>query len=82
MEKHPECIFLAQMAVFKPGNQTSKCRVLYLSNLIASDPEKSPTLGHNQTMLSAPCLNRKIITAEIQLRFDKKLIVYDLVKTF
>ena len=67
------------MSVFNPSKSTSKCRVVYLSNL----GEKGPgAINHNQAMDPGPNLNRKIATALILLRFDKYIYAFDVKKAF
>ena len=82
LEEHPRHSFLAHMAVFKPERDTTKCRVVYLSNLCEKDPSRTVTISHNQAMLSGPCLNQKITTALMHLRFDTKLLCFDVKKAF
>ena len=81
-ESHPAHSFLAHMPVFKPDRDTTKCRMVFLSNLCEKDPDKPLTLSHNQTILTGPCLNRKLSTALLQLRFDKYLLCFDIKKAF
>ena len=33
MEEFPNCSFLAHMAIIKLGHESTKCRIVYLSNL-------------------------------------------------
>ena len=82
LAEHPQCAFLAHMPVFRINKETTKCRVVYLSNLAGRDADKAVTLSNNQCMLAGPCLNTKISTSLIQLRFDKYLLCFDLVKAF
>ena len=70
LEENPNHSFLAHMGVFKPERETTKCRVVFLSNLSEKDPSQAVTLSHNQAMLSGPSLNQKITTAVLHLRFD------------
>lgn len=79
---HPKSSFLAHMPIFKLDRDTTKCRIVYLSNLHESDRSKPATLSHNQTILPGPSLNRKISTSLMQLRFDEKVLTYDIVKAF
>lgn len=44
--------------------------------------EKPITVSHNQAMMSGPCLNHKLATTIMKLRFDKNLICFDLKKAF
>lgn len=73
------CSFMAHMPIFKLKRDTTKCRIVYLSNLTE---KKNNNISHNTAMLSGPCLNRKLGSSLIQLRFDKKILVFDLVKAF
>ena len=81
LEENPNASFLAHMPVFRMEHESTKCRVVFLSNL----GEKSQTgnsISHNQAMLSGPCLNQKLTIALFNLRFDKLLLTFDLVKAF
>ena len=80
--EHPEAAFLAHMPIFKLDRDTTKCRNVYLSNVTGKDSNKAITLNNNQCMLAGPCLNNKICTNFMQLRFGKSLLCFDLVKAF
>ena len=82
LEENPRHSFLAHMGVFKPERETTKCRVVYLSNLCEKEPSQAIMVNHNQAMLSGPSLNQKITTALLHLRFDKKLLCFDVKKAF
>ena len=77
--EYPKHSFLPHMPVFKMNRDTTKCRVVFLSNLKESKPNQY-TVSHNQAMLSGPNLNRKMTTALLSLRFDSKLLCFDLKK--
>ena len=77
----PDCSFLPHMGVFRPEKQTTKCRVVFLSNLCEKTPGKE-VMSHNQVINSGPCLNQKITTAVNQLRFGEYMLTYDLKKAF
>ena len=81
MRENSEASFLARMPVFKVDNQTTKCRVVFLSNLCERTGNSS-TVSHNQAIIPGPCLNKKISTSFINLRFDEKLLIFDIVKAF
>lgn len=81
MELHPECSFLPHMSVYRMGHESTKCRVVFLSNL-AEKSKTNSMFSNNECMLSGPCLNHKISTAVMMLRFDKYLITFDIVKAF
>lgn len=80
--ENPNHSFLPHMGVFKLDRDTTKCRVVYLSNLCEKDPTQTMTVSHNQAIFAGPCLNPKISTALLLLRFDKFLLTFDLVKAF
>ena len=82
LRDHPEHSFLPHMGVFKLDRATTKCRVVYLSNLFQPNPSRDKTISHNMAMYSGPNMNQKLSSALLQLRFDKKLLVYDLSKAF
>ncbi len=82
LEEHPEHSFLPHMGVFKPGHETSKCRMVFLSNLSEKNGSGSQTISHNQAMWPGPCINQKLSIALLLLRFDEKLLCFDLKKAF
>ena len=82
MAENPNYSFLAHMGVFRLKRDTTKCRVVYLSNLCEKDNEKLNTVSHNQAMYSGPSLNQKLSASLLHLRFDDYLFVYDLEKAF
>ena len=82
MTENPTASFLSHMGVFKLDRETSKCRIVYLSNLAEKSSTGKGSISHNQAMLSGPNLNRKMTTAVLKLRFDKYLICFDLKKAF
>ena len=77
----PNASFLAHMPVFKMNNDTTKCRVVFLANLCEKIGNKF-TVSHNQAILPGPCLNKKIGTSFLNLRFDENLLTFDIVKAF
>ena len=79
--EHKDCSFLPHMPVFKLNKLTTKCRVVLLANLVQKNIDKS-AVSHNQAILPGPSLNKKIGTSLINLRFDKKLLVFDISKAF
>ena len=81
LEENPSHSFLAHMGVFKPDRETTKCRVVFLSNLCERDFSRT-ALSHNQVMLSGPNLNQKITSALLHLRFDSLLLCFDIKKAF
>ena len=80
--EHPEHSFLPHMGIFKLDRETTKCRVVFLSNLCEKDPSKKLNISHNQAMFAGPTLNQKLSSALLQLRFGAFLLTYDLKKAF
>ena len=76
----PEASYLAHNAVFRENAASTKCRVVFLSNLC--DKKNSTNLSHNQVSLPGCQLNNKIQTTATLYRFNKYLLVYDLEKAF
>ena len=82
MQENPGYSFLPHMGVFRLKRETTKCRVVYLSNLCGNDSGLPLTVSHNQAMHSGPSLNQKLSSAILNLRFDSKLLIFDLSKAF
>ena len=80
MQENPTCSFLPHNCIFKMDKETSKVRMVFMSNL--SEKYDQNCLSHNQCMYSGPSINQKLSTALIQLRFDAKLLVFDIQKAF
>ena len=72
--------FLAHNAVFRENVETTKCRVVYLSNLC--DKNKASNLSHNNISLPGPNLNNRLDVAITLMRFNKFLLIFDLEKAF
>ena len=81
-EAHPSASFLPHMSVIKMNRESTKCRVVFLSNLAEKDKSKPLTLSHNQTIYPGPNLNQKLNISLLQLRFGENLLCFDLVKAF
>ena len=71
---HPNCSFLPHMVVFNEKRETTKCRVVFLSNLCERNSAEPNAISHNQAILSGPSLNQKLAAALIHLRFDPNLL--------
>lgn len=82
IDENPEHSFLPHMGVFKTDRATTKCRIVFLSNLCEGNQKKPLTLSHNQVMHYGPCLSQKITTALLHLRVGEKLLCFDLKKAF
>ena len=77
--EHPEASFLCHMGVFRMDHISTKCRIVFLSNMA----EKfSGGISHNSAMLPGPNLNSKISTAVLLNRFNKYMVVFDIKKAF
>ncbi|XP_068203538.1 uncharacterized protein [Palaemon carinicauda] len=82
MDEHPECSFLAHIGVFRLDQETTKCRVVFLSNVCEPSRSSVMTVNHNQAMYAGPSLNQKITSAMLHLRFGSKLLIFDIKKAF
>jgi len=82
LTEHQRHSFLPHMAVIKENNISTKCRVVFLSNLCEKDPKLPRTISHNQAIFSGPSLNQKLSSAIIHLRFNSKIICFDICKAF
>ena len=80
--ENPEHSFLPHMGVFRLSRETTKCRVVFLSNICERNVSKPITVSHNQSIHSGPCLNQKLASALLHLRFGSKLICFDIKKAF
>ena len=82
MKSNEDISFLPHMGVFKMDRETTKCRVVYLSNLCEKGEGDIPTVSHNQSLLPGPNMNNKLSTTLISSRFDKHIFTFDLCKAF
>ena len=82
MAANPDCSFLPHMGIFKLNRETTKVRVVYLSNLSEPKVNLSKTVSHNNALLPGPCLNHKLSTSLLLSRFDQYILIFDLVKAF
>ena len=72
--------FLAHNGVFRMEHESTKCRVVNLSNLC--ERNKIGNLSLNQVSLPGPQLCNKLYISLILYRFNKYLFLYDLCKAF
>ena len=79
---NPQASFMPYMGVFRLSRETTKCRIVFLSNLVEKNSNNNLTVSHNQAILHGPSLNQKLASSILHLRFDKFLLCFDLVKTF
>ena len=82
LEEHPSHSFLPHMSVLRPDHASTKCRVVYLSNLCEKSKDGKTALCHNQAMYPGPNLNSKLTVALLLLRFDRNVVIFDLKKAF
>ena len=82
LQENPNCSFVPHMSVFRKDKESSPCRVVYLANICESTKGGLKTMSHSQVISSGPNLNSKILTNLILLRFDKFLLIFDIVKAF
>lgn len=80
LKKDKNVSFLPHSAVFKPHADSTKCRLVLLSNLC--EKGDGTNLSHNQISLPGPQLNNKLLTSLILYRFNKYLIICDIVQAF
>jgi len=81
IHSHPDHSFLPHMGVFRPGHESTKCRVVFLSNL-CEKREGESVVSHNNALLPGPCLNTKLSISLLLSRFDKFVLVFDITKAF
>ena len=82
IKDNPDCSFLPHMGVFKMSRSTTKCRIVYLSNLCEKSNSQPNAVSHNQALEAGPCLNHKLSSNIIHARFDRYLLTFDLTKAF
>ena len=46
--EHPQYSFLPHMAIFRPQRETTKCRLVFLSNVSKNECNKEHSLSHNR----------------------------------
>jgi len=80
--ENPNHSFIAHMGVYKPNHESTKCRIVYLSNLCQKLSNQKLTVSHNQAIHSGPNLNQKLSSAILHLRFDPLLLCFDIAKAF
>lgn len=81
-KQFPNYSFLAHMPVFRMDHESTKCRNVFLSNLCGKTHDQPNAISHNQAMWAGPCLNQRLSTSLLFLRFDEKVLTFDLKKAF
>ena len=79
---NPDCSFLPHMGIFRMKNETTKVRIVYLSNLCEKNYLQPNAVSHNNALLPGPCLNPKLFTALLLSRFDSNMLIFDITKAF
>ena len=77
LKDNPCSNFVPHMSVVKMDRQSTKCRVVYLSNLC----EKN-RVSLNQAIHPGPNLNNTLVINFILLRLNSFLMIFDIVKAF
>ena len=77
--EHPEASFLAHTGVFRMSHESTKCRVVFMSNLC---DKRNNGVSHNMAMFPGPNLNHKLSNAVLLNRFDKYMLIFDIKKAF
>ena len=81
MANNPQCSFLASNFVYRMNKQSTKCRMVFMSNL--SEKSNPPyTLSHNQISHHGYSCNQKLTSALLHLRFGEKMLTFDAKKAF
>ena len=70
------------MPIFRTDKETTKCRIVFMSNLGEKVEGRPLTVTHNQSIHLGLNLNQKLGTAFMNLRFGSKLLRYDIKKAF
>ena len=79
IKDNPTFAYLPHNSIFKMNNETTKVRTVFMTNLA----EKANNgLSLNQVTHAGPTINQKLLTSLILLRFDRKLLCFDVVKCF
>ena len=78
VEANPGYSFLPHMALFKMNKETTKVRVVYLSNLCEKTKTEPDAVSHNNALLPGPFLNTKLATSLLLARFDKYMLIFDI----
>ena len=81
MKETPSCSFIPHMPVFRMEKSSTKCRPVFMCNL-SERTRSGVSLSMNQCLKGGPNLNKNLSTTLIQLRFDSKILSFDLVKAF
>ena len=82
LNEAPSASFLAHQPIFRLSKETTKCRTVFMSNLCEKGRGVQPMISHNMAMHPGYCMNNKLTTSLTMLRFDKKVLVWDLKKAF
>ena len=81
-EQYKDCSFLPHMGIFRENKETTKLRIVYLSNLCEKSRHQPCAVSHNEALLPGPCLNSKLLTSLMLSRFDLYILIFDIAKAF
>ena len=79
---HPESSFIPHIGIFKMKNQTTKVRIVYLSNLRERNTAQPNSVSHNNALLPGPCLNSKLGTSFLLSRFGEFILIFYITNAF
>ena len=78
LRDNPDASFMPHSGVVRENSETTKLRVVFLSNLF----EKAGGMSHNAISHPGPNLNFPLMYSLLLLRFSKYLLTFDLRKAF
>lgn len=79
LKENPGASFLPHSAILKESSSTTKCRVVFLSNLCERG---GGGMSHNEISFPGMNLNQSLFASLLLLRFDRYLLSFDLRKAF
>lgn len=82
LDSHPGSSILPHMGVYRTSSESTKVRVVFLSNLSEKTEQQPNGVSHNVALLPGPCINHKLVANMIMGRFNKYLLLFDIVKAF
>ena len=78
LRTNPDAAFMPHSGVIREDSETTKLRVVFLSNL----SEKAQGISHNAISHPGPNLNHSLFHSLLLLRFSNYLLTFDLCKAF
>ena len=80
LKRNRNVSFIPHTAVFRPEAESTKCRLVLMSNLC--ERRDGSSLSHNQISMPGPQLNNKLVITCMLYRFNKYLLISDIVQAF